>query len=78
MEKGEMEKAIETGTCSWCKKIGIKSFIPLRTCALQNAELNKSMEDLNARMMTIKLIKIAEGIFACKECVSAYGLKPTE
>jgi hypothetical protein len=78
MEKGEMEKAIEKGRCSWCTKTGIKSFIPLRTDTLQNVELNKSIEELNARMMTNKLIKIAEGLFACKECVSAYGLKPAE
>lgn len=78
MKKGETEKVIEKGTCSWCTKAGITSFIPLRTDILQNVELNKSIDELNTRIMANKLIKIAEGIFACKECVSAYNLRPTE
>ena len=78
MEKSETEKAIEKGTCSWCTKAGIISFMPLRTDFLQNVELNKSVEELNARMMANKLVKIAEGIFACKECVSPYNLRPAE
>lgn len=73
-----MEKAIEKGTCSWCTKAGIVSFIPLRTDIIQNVEVNKSIEQLNTRIMENKLIRIEEGIFVCKECVSVYGLKPIE
>ncbi len=40
--------------------------------------MNVCVENLNARIIANKLIEIAKGIFACKECVSAYGLRSTE
>ena len=74
-----MEKAeeMEKGTCSWCTKPGIISFTLMET-NFQDSRMNICIEDINARIIANKLTKIAKGIFACKECVSAYGLRPIE
>lgn len=64
---------MEKGKCSWCTKPGIISYTLMET-NFQDPRMNICIEDINVRIMTKKLIKIAKGIFACKECVSAYGL----
>jgi hypothetical protein len=68
---------MEKGVCSWCTKRGIISYMPLET-NFQDPRMNICVENMNAGVWANKLIKIAKGIFACKECVSAYGLRPTE
>lgn len=68
---------MEKGVCSWCTKSGAISYTPLET-NFQDPRMNICVENINARVMANKLIKIAEDIFACKECVSAYGLRPAE
>lgn len=65
---------MEKGVCSWCKKSGIISFIPLEQ-NFKDSKMNIAIEQINNRVIATKLIKIAEGLFACKECVSSYGLK---
>lgn len=66
---------MEKGTCSWCTKSGIISYTPMET-NFQDARINKSIEEVNLSIMANKLIKIAKGVFACKECVSSYSLRP--
>ena len=68
---------MEKGVCSWCAKPGIISYVSVDT-NFRGQKMNICVEDLNARIMAHKLIKIAKGVFACKECVSVYGLRPTE
>jgi hypothetical protein len=68
---------MEKGVCSWCTKHGIISYTLMET-NFQDPRMNIYVENINDRMMANKLIKIAKDIFACKECVSAYGLRPTE
>ena len=67
---------MEKGICSWCAKSGIMSYTPLET--VKDSRVNECIKRLNIRIMANKLIKIAEGIFACKECISAYNLKIAE
>lgn len=68
---------MEKGVCSWCTKSGVISYIPLEA-NFQDPRMNICVENINVRVMANKLIKIAKDIFACKECVSAYCLRPTE
>lgn len=68
---------MEKGVCSWCAKPGIISYTPLET-DFQDPRMNTCIEKINVSVMANKLIKIAKGIFACKECVSAYCIRPTE
>lgn len=68
---------MEKGVCSWCTKPGIISYTPLEA-DFQDPRMNTCIEKINVSVMVNKLIKIAKGIFACKECVSAYGLRPAE
>lgn len=68
---------MEKGTCSWCTKSGTISYTPLET-NFQDPRMNICVENINTRVMANKLIKIVNGVFACKECVSAYGLRPAE
>ena len=70
-------KIEEKGVCRWCMKPGIISFVPLRT-DFEDPRINRANKEINARMMADKLIKIADGIYACKECVSAYRLRIAE
>jgi len=68
---------MEKGVCSWCTKPGIISYVPMNTNFRgQRMKIGICVEDLNAKIMAHKLIKIAKGVFACKECVSAYSLRP--
>ncbi len=68
---------MEKGICSWCTKTGIISYTPLET-NFRDQRMEICVDDINTRIMAHKLIKITKGIFACKECMSAYGLKSTE
>ena len=68
----DIEKT-EHGICRWCAKEGVISYTPLQSL---DSKMNKFIEETNVIMMNNKLIKIAEGIFACKECVKAYNLTP--
>jgi len=67
----------ETGICSWCTKSGIISFTPLET-NFKDPRMNVCAEKINVSIISKKLIKMAKGIFACRECVSAYNLRPIE
>jgi hypothetical protein len=70
---------MEKGVCSWCAKPGIISYVPVDTNFRgQRMDIGICVEDINARIMAHKLIKIEKGVFACKECVYKYGLRPTE
>lgn len=53
---------------------GIVNYIPLET-NFQDYRVNESVDNLNSHFIENRLIKIAEGFYACKECVSAYNLK---
>ena len=68
---------MEKGTCSWCTKPGIIFYTPLET-DFEDPRINECIERLNVRVMANKLIEIAKGIFACKECVSVYNLRIAE
>ncbi len=68
---------MEKGICSWCAKSGVIYYSPLET-NLQDPRMNECIQEINVRIMAKKLIKIAKGIFACKECLSAYNLRPIE
>ena len=70
-------KISERGVCRWCMKSGIISFVPLKTVC-DDSRMNKGIEEYNARIMADRLIKIADGIYACKECVSVYRLNVAE
>lgn len=67
----------ERGVCRWCMKSGVISFVPLKT-DFKDPRVNRYNKESNARAMTDKLIKIADGVYACRACVSAYRLKTTE
>lgn len=67
----------ERGVCRWCMKQGTISFTPLKTDS-KDPKIIRGIEEYNARVMADKLIKIADGIYACKECVSAYRLRVTD
>lgn len=68
---------MEKGECSWCTKPGVISYTPMET-NFQDSRMNICVENINVSVMASKLVKIAKGIFACKECISAYGLRPVE
>lgn len=70
-------KIEEKGVCRWCMKPGIVSFVSLKT-DVKDPRIKKAIEELNARAMANKLIKIADGVYACKECVSVYRLRVAE
>lgn len=70
-------KVEERGVCRWCMKPGIISCVPLKT-DFEDPRMNRSVKELNARVLADKLIKIAEGVYACKECVSVYRLNIAE
>lgn len=69
------EEKTETGICRWCTKEGVVSYAPIGQ-NFRDPKMNEYAEEINIRMMNNKLIKIAEGIFACKKCVEVYDLKP--
>lgn len=66
---------MEIGECRWCTKTGMISYTSLKP-NFPNNDMNEYVENVNARIMASKLVKIAEGIFACEECVRAYRLAP--
>lgn len=68
---------MEKGICSWCTKSGVIYYSQLET-NFQDPRMNECVRQINVSIMAKKLIEIAKGVFACKECLSAYNLKPIE